>query len=70
MFWYLFWILVSYESPAVHPTITAEERCFIEESIGESAKLLGPAEVSDPIHNHTPNLWIWLRKKNITAKNA
>lgn len=48
MFWYMFWILVSYESPAVHPTITAEERCFIEESIGETAKLLGPAEVSDP----------------------
>ncbi|ROL52768.1 Vesicular glutamate transporter 2.1 [Anabarilius grahami] len=44
IFWYMFWILVSYESPAVHPTITAEERCFIEESIGESAKLLGPAE--------------------------
>ncbi|XP_016408337.1 vesicular glutamate transporter 2.1 [Sinocyclocheilus rhinocerous] len=44
IFWYMFWILVSYESPAEHPTITAEERCYIEESIGESAKLLGPAE--------------------------
>uniref|UniRef100_W5MHU1 Solute carrier family 17 member 6b n=1 Tax=Lepisosteus oculatus TaxID=7918 RepID=W5MHU1_LEPOC len=44
MFWYMFWILVSYESPAVHPTITDEERSYIEESIGESAKLLGPAE--------------------------
>uniref|UniRef100_A0A8B9RF09 Vesicular glutamate transporter 2.1 n=1 Tax=Astyanax mexicanus TaxID=7994 RepID=A0A8B9RF09_ASTMX len=43
--WYMFWILVSYESPAEHPTITDEERCYIEESIGESAKLLGPAEV-------------------------
>uniref|UniRef100_A0A8B9KIN2 Vesicular glutamate transporter 2.1 n=1 Tax=Astyanax mexicanus TaxID=7994 RepID=A0A8B9KIN2_ASTMX len=42
--WYMFWILVSYESPAEHPTITDEERCYIEESIGESAKLLGPAE--------------------------
>ncbi|NP_001005398.1 vesicular glutamate transporter 2.1 isoform 2 [Danio rerio] len=45
IFWYMFWILVSYESPAEHPTITAEERCYIEESIGESAKLLGPADV-------------------------
>ncbi|RXN05126.1 vesicular glutamate transporter [Labeo rohita] len=44
IFWYMFWILVSYESPAEHPTITPEERCYIEESIGESAKLLGPAE--------------------------
>ncbi|MBN3279927.1 VGL2A protein, partial [Polyodon spathula] len=42
--WYMFWILVSYESPAVHPTITAEERTYIEESIGESAGLLGPAD--------------------------
>uniref|UniRef100_A0A671LR59 Major facilitator superfamily (MFS) profile domain-containing protein n=1 Tax=Sinocyclocheilus anshuiensis TaxID=1608454 RepID=A0A671LR59_9TELE len=39
--WYMFWILVSYESPADHPTITDEERTYIEESIGESAKLLG-----------------------------
>ncbi|KAK1159734.1 vesicular glutamate transporter 2 [Acipenser oxyrinchus oxyrinchus] len=42
--WYMFWVLVSYESPAVHPTITAEERTYIEESIGESAGLLGPAD--------------------------
>ncbi|XP_047219487.1 vesicular glutamate transporter 2.1 isoform X2 [Girardinichthys multiradiatus] len=44
IFWYMFWILVSYESPADHPTITDEERVYIEESIGESAKLMGPAE--------------------------
>uniref|UniRef100_A0A673HRF1 Vesicular glutamate transporter 2.2-like n=1 Tax=Sinocyclocheilus rhinocerous TaxID=307959 RepID=A0A673HRF1_9TELE len=43
--WYMFWILVSYESPADHPTITDEERTYIEESIGESAKLLGANEV-------------------------
>lgn len=36
---------MSYESPAEHPTITDEERCYIEESIGESAKLMGPSEV-------------------------
>lgn len=36
--WYCFWILVSYESPAAHPTITDEERKYIEESIGESAQ--------------------------------
>ncbi|XP_040183835.1 vesicular glutamate transporter 2 [Rana temporaria] len=42
--WYFFWILVSYESPAAHPTITEEERTYIEESIGESANLMGALE--------------------------
>ncbi|NXA41083.1 VGLU2 protein, partial [Eudromia elegans] len=42
--WYMFWLLVSYESPASHPTITDEERRYIEESIGESANLLGAME--------------------------
>lgn len=46
----MFWILVSYESPAEHPTITDEERLYIEESIGESAKLLGAAEVSNSVN--------------------
>ncbi|XP_072549124.1 solute carrier family 17 member 7a [Salminus brasiliensis] len=42
--WYLFWILVSYESPAVHPTITPEERKYIEDAIGESAGLVNPLQ--------------------------
>ncbi|CAI5790703.1 vesicular glutamate transporter 1 [Podarcis lilfordi] len=42
IFWYMFWLLVSYESPAQHPTITEEERKYIEESIGESASLMNP----------------------------
>ncbi|XP_012676970.1 solute carrier family 17 member 7a [Clupea harengus] len=37
VFWYLFWILVSYESPEAHPTITPEERKYIEDAIGESS---------------------------------
>lgn len=41
----MFWILVSYESPAEHPTITEEEQRYIEESIGESAQLMGAMEV-------------------------
>ncbi|XP_019406623.1 PREDICTED: vesicular glutamate transporter 1 isoform X2 [Crocodylus porosus] len=40
--WYLFWLMVSYESPAQHPTITEEEQRYIEESIGESAGLVNP----------------------------
>ncbi|TRY59805.1 hypothetical protein DNTS_035234 [Danionella cerebrum] len=45
IFWYLFWILVSYESPAVHPTITPEERKYIEDAIGETAGLVNPLQV-------------------------
>ncbi|XP_043090940.1 solute carrier family 17 member 7a isoform X2 [Puntigrus tetrazona] len=44
IFWYLFWILVSYESPAVHPTISPEERKYIEDAIGESAGLVNPLQ--------------------------
>ncbi|KAH0616781.1 hypothetical protein JD844_028168 [Phrynosoma platyrhinos] len=32
--WYMFWLLHAYESPAAHPTITTEERTYIETSIG------------------------------------
>ncbi|KAJ6654442.1 hypothetical protein lerEdw1_007035 [Lerista edwardsae] len=42
VFWYIFWLMVSYESPAQHPTITEEERKYIEESIGESTGLMNP----------------------------
>lgn len=41
---------MAYESPAEHPTITDEERLYIEESIGEGAKLLGATEVSTLFH--------------------
>ncbi|XP_048029783.1 vesicular glutamate transporter 1 [Megalobrama amblycephala] len=40
--WYMFWVLVSYESPAAHPTITPEERKYIEDAIGETAGLMNP----------------------------
>ncbi|CAG05526.1 unnamed protein product [Tetraodon nigroviridis] len=42
--WYVFWVLTSYNSPAEHPTISDEERRYIEESIGESAQLMGAME--------------------------
>uniref|UniRef100_A0A8D0EWG5 Solute carrier family 17 member 8 n=1 Tax=Strix occidentalis caurina TaxID=311401 RepID=A0A8D0EWG5_STROC len=37
--WYMFWLLHAYESPAAHPTITNEEKIYIETSIGEGASL-------------------------------
>ncbi|XP_053575793.1 vesicular glutamate transporter 3 isoform X3 [Bombina bombina] len=40
MFWYIFWLLHATESPAAHPSITAEERTYIESSIGEGCSLV------------------------------
>lgn len=38
--WYMFWLLQAYECPAAHPTISSEERTYIETSIGEGANLV------------------------------
>ncbi|XP_008062880.1 vesicular glutamate transporter 3 [Carlito syrichta] len=38
--WYTFWLLQAYECPAAHPTISTEERTYIETSIGEGANLV------------------------------
>ncbi|XP_072511783.1 vesicular glutamate transporter 3 isoform X3 [Notamacropus eugenii] len=38
--WYMFWLLHAYECPASHPTISEEERTYIETSIGEGANLV------------------------------
>uniref|UniRef100_A0AC11B0I5 Solute carrier family 17 member 8 n=1 Tax=Ovis aries TaxID=9940 RepID=A0AC11B0I5_SHEEP len=38
--WYVFWLLQAYECPAAHPTISQEERTYIETSIGEGANLV------------------------------
>lgn len=43
--WYIFWLLLAYESPAVHPTISEEERTYIETTIGEGANLMSVTEV-------------------------
>ncbi|NWY68456.1 VGLU3 protein, partial [Erithacus rubecula] len=46
--WYVFWLLHAYESPAAHPTITSEERIYIETSIGEGASLANASKFSTP----------------------
>lgn len=38
--WYMFWLLQAYECPAAHPTISHEERTYIETSIGEGANVV------------------------------
>ncbi|XP_058607200.1 vesicular glutamate transporter 3 isoform X1 [Onychostoma macrolepis] len=42
--WYTFWLLLAYDSPAIHPTISEEERTYIEASIGEGANLMSGTE--------------------------
>ncbi|XP_052388235.1 vesicular glutamate transporter 3-like [Carassius gibelio] len=42
--WYIFWLLLAYNSPAIHPTISEEERTYIETSIGEGASLMSTTE--------------------------
>ncbi|XP_067275831.1 vesicular glutamate transporter 3 isoform X1 [Pseudorasbora parva] len=42
--WYTFWLLLAYDSPAIHPTISEEERTYIETSIGEGANLMSSTE--------------------------
>ncbi|XP_053478884.1 vesicular glutamate transporter 3 [Ictalurus furcatus] len=42
--WYTFWLLLAYESPAVHPTISEEERTYIETTIGEGVNLMSATE--------------------------
>ncbi|PNJ83253.1 SLC17A8 isoform 2 [Pongo abelii] len=38
--WYMFWLLQAYECPAAHPTISSEEKTYIETSIGEGANMV------------------------------
>ncbi|XP_053575791.1 vesicular glutamate transporter 3 isoform X1 [Bombina bombina] len=48
MFWYIFWLLHATESPAAHPSITAEERTYIESSIGEGCSLVTTSKFKTP----------------------
>ncbi|XP_069811555.1 vesicular glutamate transporter 3 isoform X1 [Dendropsophus ebraccatus] len=48
MIWYIFWLLHATESPAAHPSITAEERSYIETSIGEGSSLVTSSKFKTP----------------------
>lgn len=43
--WYVLWLLLAYGSPAEHPTITEEERTYIETAIGEKVHQMSATEV-------------------------
>ncbi|KAM6960826.1 vesicular glutamate transporter 3 [Aplochiton taeniatus] len=42
--WYIFWLLLAYGSPAAHPTISEEERTYIETTIGEGVNQLAATQ--------------------------
>ncbi|XP_003967333.1 vesicular glutamate transporter 3 isoform X1 [Takifugu rubripes] len=42
--WYVSWLLLAYGSPAEHPTITEEERTYIETAIGEKVHQISATE--------------------------
>ncbi|XP_056425378.1 vesicular glutamate transporter 3 [Hyla sarda] len=48
MIWYIFWLLHATESPAAHPSITAEERSYIETSIGEGSTFVTTGKFKTP----------------------
>lgn len=48
------WLLLAYGSPQEHPTITEEERMYIETTIGETMRQLSVTEVCLP--NMLPDL--------------
>ncbi|KAM4036484.1 vesicular glutamate transporter 3 [Anomaloglossus baeobatrachus] len=48
MIWYVFWLLHATESPAAHPSISAEERSYIETSIGEGCSLVTTGKFKTP----------------------
>ncbi|XP_047477343.1 vesicular glutamate transporter 3-like [Penaeus chinensis] len=45
--WYVFWYWLAFEKPATHPTITAREQVYIEESLGKQ-------QASQPTFATTP----------------
>ena len=34
--WYMFWLWLSFEKPAKHPSISPREQLYIEKSLGDS----------------------------------
>jgi len=45
--WYMFWLWLSFEKPATHPSISAREQIYIEQAIGDS-KAVAPTIMTTP----------------------
>ncbi|XP_071454829.1 vesicular glutamate transporter 1 [Hetaerina americana] len=48
LIWYLFWLWLSFEKPAKHPTISARELMYIEQSLGSSSSIAMPTIATTP----------------------
>ncbi|KAG8222816.1 hypothetical protein J437_LFUL005022 [Ladona fulva] len=46
--WYLFWLWLSFEKPSKHPTISAKELYYIENSLGDITKISMPTIKTTP----------------------
>ncbi|XP_074660137.1 vesicular glutamate transporter 3-like [Tubulanus polymorphus] len=55
--WFVFWMLLSYEKPGSHPTISEEERIYIETSIGEST--VEKSQVKTPWKKFFTSMPVW-----------
>ncbi|XP_069687183.1 vesicular glutamate transporter 1 isoform X1 [Periplaneta americana] len=46
--WYLFWLWLSFEKPSKHPSISARELMYIEQSLGQTANIAMPTMATTP----------------------
>ncbi|CAF4605514.1 unnamed protein product, partial [Didymodactylos carnosus] len=59
MIWFCFWWYLSYERPAICPTITEVERIYIEESIGESSSIANKTWIKPPWMKFFTSSAVW-----------
>ncbi|XP_067010159.1 vesicular glutamate transporter 1 isoform X2 [Anabrus simplex] len=48
LIWFLLWMWLSFEKPNKHPTITAKELMYIEQSLGSSTQIAMPTMATTP----------------------
>lgn len=48
LLWYLFWLWLTFEKPCKHPTISAKELYYIEQSLGSSTQVAMPTISTTP----------------------
>ncbi|EEB20314.1 conserved hypothetical protein [Pediculus humanus corporis] len=51
LLWYLFWLWLTFEKPCKHPTISAKELYYIEQSLGSSTQVAMPTISTTPWKN-------------------
>ncbi|KAK6636256.1 hypothetical protein RUM43_009915 [Polyplax serrata] len=48
LLWYMFWLWLTFEKPCKHPTISAKELYYIEQSLGSSTQVAMPTIATTP----------------------